>query len=120
IGGSGFAADERIELQVVHTPGTDGSNADPQNEPWQVYADGAGNFCATWLVNDPDAIGASYILMAHGLDSGFTAQTTFTDSRAIGAVTLNGGASVTVLPGANISAVVNVTTDGSGSSARWR
>ena len=38
------------------------------------------------------------------------ASTTFTDSRTANSATLNGGASVTVLPGATISAAVNATT----------
>jgi uncharacterized repeat protein (TIGR01451 family) len=41
-------------------------------------------------------------------------------ARTITSATLNGAASVTVAPGAAITAVVNVTTDGSGSNARWR
>ncbi|MDP2693815.1 MAG: hypothetical protein Q8O58_02950, partial [Gallionella sp.] len=40
--------------------------------------------------------------------------------RTITSVTLNGASSVTVAPGATIAAAVNVTTDGSGSNARWR
>jgi len=41
-------------------------------------------------------------------------------ARTINSATLNGASSVTVAPGAAITAVVNVTTDGSGSAARWR
>lgn len=40
--------------------------------------------------------------------------------RTITNVTLNGAASVTVAPGASITAVVQVTTAGNGSNARWR
>ena len=40
--------------------------------------------------------------------------------RTITNVTLNGAASVTVAPGSNISALVQVTTDGNGRNARWR
>ena len=51
--------------------------------------------------------------------SGYTAQTTFTDSRTINSVTLNGGSSVSVSPGASITAVVNVTTASSGGNNNW-
>src|SRR6266545_2143713 len=62
INGSEFAPNEQVQLQVVHTEGTEGSNADPQNAPWTIETDAEGNFTATWLVNDPDAVGATYTL----------------------------------------------------------
>src|SRR5438552_18380900 len=80
ITGIEFAPNETVQLQVQHAPGTDGSNADPQNQPWQVQADAAGDFTASWLVNDPDANGPTYVLSATGLSSGLTAQTIFTDA----------------------------------------
>jgi VCBS repeat-containing protein len=77
--GAGFAPGETVELRVVHAEGTAGSNDDPQNQAWQVQADAAGGFAATWVVNDPDAIDATYVLSATGLQSGLAAQTSFTD-----------------------------------------
>ena len=41
-------------------------------------------------------------------------------ARTITSATLNGGSSVTVAPSAAITAVVNVTTTGTGTAARWR
>src|SRR3989338_6617843 len=41
-------------------------------------------------------------------------------ARTITSATLNGGSSVTVAPSAAITAVVNVTTTGTGAAARWR
>ena len=41
-------------------------------------------------------------------------------ARTITSVTLDGGSATTVAPGASIAAVVNLTTDGSGSNGRWR
>jgi MSHA biogenesis protein MshQ len=41
-------------------------------------------------------------------------------ARTINSVTLNGASSVIVGPGATITAVANVTTDGSGNQQRWR
>jgi uncharacterized repeat protein (TIGR01451 family) len=88
IGGSGFAPGETVQLQVRHAEGTRGSNADPQNQPWLVTDGGEGdldglvNGCiqTLWLVNDPDAAGATYQLTARGLTSGKTALATFTDA----------------------------------------
>src|SRR5687768_12303702 len=64
ITGSGFRAGEAVRLQVLHAPGTPGGNADAQNQPWQVTADAGGGFTATWVVDDPDAVGATYDLSA--------------------------------------------------------
>lgn len=80
ISGSGFAAEEEVQLQVTHADGTAGSNADPQNQPWQVQADAEGSLNTSWFVNDPDAVGATYILTATGLASGLIAATQFTDA----------------------------------------
>lgn len=41
-------------------------------------------------------------------------------ARTVTSATLNGASSVTVVPSSTITAVVNVTTDGGGSAARWR
>lgn len=40
-------------------------------------------------------------------------------ARTVDAATLSGASSVTVTPGTSISAVVNVTTDGTGAASRW-
>ncbi len=88
ITGNGFAQGETVQLQVRHAPGTAGSNDDPQNQAWQVVDGGAGdldgiadgNIQTTWVVDDPDAVGASYVLTATGVSSGEVATSTFTDS----------------------------------------
>jgi VCBS repeat-containing protein len=120
ITGGGFAPGETVELRVVHAEGTEGSNDDAQNQAWQVQVDVAGDLATAWLVNDPDAVGATYVLTATGLTSGEIGTTTFTDSRSINSVTLNGGTSVTVAPGASITAAVNVTTDNGGGNNDWQ
>src|SRR5262245_20950179 len=74
IGGSGFNAGESVQLHIVHADGTPGSNADPQNQAWTVQAGAGGDLNAQWLVNDPDAVNATYVLTATGLTSGLTAQ----------------------------------------------
>src|SRR4051812_41238362 len=48
ITGTQFAPNEPVQLQVTHVAGTPGSNADPQNQPWEVQADAEGNFTANW------------------------------------------------------------------------
>src|SRR5207245_1157117 len=64
--GTDFVPNEPVQLQVTHVEGTPGSNTDPQNAPFAAQADEQGNFTTTWIVNDPDAIGASYLLTATG------------------------------------------------------
>src|SRR3982750_2800881 len=78
--GTGFAPNESVQLQVMHVDGTPGSNADAQNKPWTVQSDAAGGIAARWVVNDPDARGASYNLSANGLSSGESADAQFTDA----------------------------------------
>ncbi len=80
ISGAGFTADETVQLQVLHATGTAGSNADAQNQPWLVLADTSGAVASQWSVTDPDAVDATYVLIATGLTSGFVAEANFTDS----------------------------------------
>ena len=99
ITGADFAPGEIVRLQVVHAPGTRGSNADPQNQAWYVTANtdraSRGAVKTEWKVDDPDALGATYVLSATGLSSGEITSTMFTD----------GGVSVTPASGGtNISA----------------
>src|SRR5262245_51113138 len=108
ISGSEFAPDEMVQLQVQHVAGTAGSNDDPQNQAWTVQADALGNVSAMWVVDDPDAIGASYDLTALGLSSGFTAATQFTDASSIQSATVNGGSSVSVQGGSTVTISLTV------------
>src|SRR4051812_16651120 len=72
--GAEFKPNEMVQLQVVHAAGPPGNNLDDQNLPWLVQADNSGSVNASWLVNDPDARGATYVLDAKGLSSGEIAQ----------------------------------------------
>jgi hypothetical protein len=81
VSGADFAPNEPVQLQVTHVEGTPGSNEDPQNQAFEVQTDQDGKFTTTWVVNDPDALGATYVLTATGA-AGDTAQATFTDSIA--------------------------------------
>jgi hypothetical protein len=102
ITGTEFAPSEQVQLVVQNAPGS-GSNTDPQNQPFVVQADDLGSIATNWVVDDPDAIGATYIVTATGLSSGDVATATFTDSSSITAATVNSGASVTVKGGTSIS-----------------
>src|SRR5262245_16683022 len=117
ISGSEFAPDEMVQLQVRHTAGTEGSNDDPQNQAWTVQADATGNITATWVVDDPDAIGATYDLTAVGLSSGFTAATQFTDASSIQSATVNGATSVAVQGGSSVT--INITVKNTAND-NWR
>ena len=82
-------------------------------------ADQDGNISnAEYVVQESD-LNVAFLLTAVGQTSGYTAQTTFTDSRSINSVTLNGRNSVTVAPGASITAVIFVSTSVSG-GVNWR
>src|ERR1051325_3011947 len=65
ISGSGFAANDTITLQVVHTDGTNDAG-DADHQPWTVSADGQGSFTGTWYVDPADSIGSSFLLTANG------------------------------------------------------
>jgi hypothetical protein len=111
--GRGFLAGETVRIAIHEDPHT------PQERSIQVIADADGNISGGYLVQDYD-LSMKFIAGAKGLTSGRTAQTTFTDSRTINSVTLDGGSSVTVAPGASISVNISVTTDNGGGNANWR
>ncbi len=75
--GSGFWADEVVQLQVLHIDGT--PNTGQGHEPWAVTCNGLGEFYTTWIVPWDDSVGSSFELTAIGLSSGLNARTTFTD-----------------------------------------
>jgi hypothetical protein len=78
IGGSGFAPNEKVDLQVLHIDGT--PNTDASHTPWTVVADATGAISTSWLVDSVDALGSRLQLNAVGEASQTTAQATFTDS----------------------------------------
>src|SRR3972149_6186875 len=102
ITGSGWQPGETVTLETVEDPII--------HDPDTLYAvaDAGGNISNEYIIHGHD-VAQTFTLTASGMTSGFTAQTTFTDGSTINSVTLDGGASVTVSPGATISAVVNVT-----------
>jgi hypothetical protein len=81
IGGGGFAAREKVDLQVVHTDGR--PNTDASHTPWTVAADATGAINTSWLVDNVDAAGSTLQVKAVGETSHQTAQATFTDSAPI-------------------------------------
>ncbi|WP_395048814.1 hypothetical protein, partial [Flavobacterium sp.] len=79
ITGAGFQPGEIVELHVEHADG-DPLGIDPQyHVPWEVAADSNGGFTTSWFVpTDGDALGAKFLLSAHG-NMGSVAEWTFTD-----------------------------------------
>ena len=85
ITGSGFAAGEPVQLQVLHTDQV--PNTGSGHTPWIVTDGGSGDLDGrmdgslqtTWYVNPDDSLGASFQLTASGLNSGEVATTAFTD-----------------------------------------
>ncbi len=106
ITGRGFQPNENITLTFHEYPHVDTAEL----HTFTVQADADGNFTFDGYAPEDADLGITYILGAKGESSGRTAQTTFTDNRTITNVTLNGGASVSVAPGASITANVFVTT----------
>jgi hypothetical protein len=83
-----------------------------------AVADEHGNILNNSFAPEEHHLGVRFYLTATG--AGAEAQLTFTDSRTINSVTLNGAAAVTVAPGAPITVVINVTTANGGGNQNWR
>ncbi|WP_035671471.1 T9SS type A sorting domain-containing protein [Flavobacterium sp. 83] len=81
ITGSGFQADESVDLQVIHTLANGDNDTSAAHLPWVIIADSSGNINSTWLVPfDEDELGATLLLTANGQSSGIHAEWTFTDA----------------------------------------
>ncbi|MFZ0061836.1 MAG: YDG domain-containing protein [Pyrinomonadaceae bacterium] len=113
ISGRGYQPGETVRVKIHEDPHT------PQERGFDITAEADGSFSGSYLVQDYD-LSMRFIVSARGLTSGWTAHTTFTDSRIITSATLDGSTSVAVASGATISATVNVTTNNGGGNSNWR
>lgn len=116
--GEGWIPGEDVWIRLTET------NGDP-DVTLMGLADASGAFSVQALTIDTGDLNQRFHGLAMGSTSGWTAQTTFTDGHAINSVTLNGVSSVTVLPGASITAAVTATIASnrghrSWSSTGWR
>lgn len=101
------------------------------NTELTLFFTGSGNFAFQVNVTTNDQGEFIYVFQLDGvyrpqyyLDvkdqaGNLLAQTSFTDSRTINSATLNGGATTTIAPSANVTASVTVQTSGSGSDNDW-
>lgn len=80
ITGSGFAANEQVRVQVLHTDGT--PNTATEHQPWIVRADRSGTFHTSYPVGQDD-LNTALRLTAVGLRSDRAAKEDFTDSGPI-------------------------------------
>jgi hypothetical protein len=80
ITGSGFARNEQVRLQVLHTDGT--PNTAAEHQPWIVRADNSGSFHTSYPVGQDD-LNTKLQLTAVGLGSDRTATEDFSDSGPI-------------------------------------
>ena len=112
IAGANWQAGETVQL-TLHR------DNDTLDTVLTAFADQDGNISNSDYVVQESDLNVAFLLTAVGQSSGYTAQTTFTDSRTINSVTLIGGPSVTVAPGATITAIVNVSTSLIGGT-NWR
>jgi hypothetical protein len=85
ITGTGFAPDETVTIQIVHTPDDPRDNeTHTAHAPWTTVADTNGDISAMWFVPaDGDELGATLFLTADGQNSSLHAETTFTDAISI-------------------------------------
>src|SRR3989441_8569000 len=123
--GEGWRPNETISINLHESSGDPDTNL-------TATADAHGAFVNSEFLVQPADRGVTFLATATGQTSKWTAQTIFTDDRTILSVSLNGGtpwtppspstngAPVTVLPGATISATIQVQTTGTGVAARWR
>src|SRR5438445_919386 len=124
--GEGWRPNEQVAINIRESSGDPDTNL-------TATADANGAFTNSEFRTNPDSsdVGVRFLAPAPGQASGWTAQTTFTDSPTILSVSLNGGAPwtppspstngapVTVLPGATISTTIQVQTT-SAMANRWR
>src|SRR5438309_2907309 len=124
--GEGWRPNEQVAINIRESSGDPDTNL-------TATADANGAFTNSEFRTNPDSsdVGVRFLATATGQASGWTAQTTFTDSPQILSVSLNGGApwtppspstngaTVTVLPSATISTAIQVQT-GNGAANRWR
>ncbi len=114
ITGSGWQPGETVTLQFVESPLID------THPDLTAVADANGNIFNNQFSPDFLDVNVIFTLTATGNLSGLQAQTMFTDSRTVTAVTLNGSSSVTVAPGATISASVTVNLSTGFGTDTWQ
>lgn len=79
ITGEGWFPGETVRLQVPHFLGL-GDNTRPVHQPFTTVADSNGIVQSSWYIpEDEDELGATLLLTADGLTSGFHAEMIFTD-----------------------------------------
>ena len=113
ISGSEWLAGETVRL-ILHR------DNDTPDTVLSAVAGADGKISNSDYVVQASDLNLAFLLTAVGQTSGYTALTSFTDAGTITSVTLNGGSSVSVAPGATITAVINVTTGIGGGDPNWR
>lgn len=113
ITGSGFTASETVSVQVLHNPTCCDDATSPDHLPWNVSADGNGDFVTTWVVPpDQDELGANLIATATGQTSNFIASATFTDALTLSTVIPSNSGVQSLTCGGTMFFKVHVNTTG--------
>jgi uncharacterized repeat protein (TIGR01451 family) len=111
ITGSNFTPNKTYSLTVASTD-------DPATSTTvDVTTDGSGSFTYNYQLDGNYR--PNYSVKVKDGES-VVATTTFTDSRTVNSVTLDGGSSTTVIPSASIAVVMQVTTTGSSNANDWQ
>jgi hypothetical protein len=117
ISGSGFNPFSTVNIQVTRPDGVDVCPSEWRCGELPITDENGSFFNYQYIL---DGIEGTYIVDAN--DGNNSAQTSFTDTRTTVSATLNGGSSVTVLPGASITAAVTgtLTSGDDWHSTGWR
>ena len=78
--GTGFLPGETVKMQVLHADYQPGDPIGADHEPWDVVADGSGNFTTTWHVCEDDCRGQLLRATAVGQSSNLNAEVLFYDA----------------------------------------
>jgi hypothetical protein len=104
IAGTGWEPGETVSMNL-HRDGSDVST----DTPLSAIVDGTGAFQNSDYVIQESDLGVSFLLTAVGQTSGFTAQTTFTDSPKVGAVSIGAQTPVEVCATGSASYTITVS-----------
>ncbi|MBF2709649.1 hypothetical protein, partial [Flavobacterium soyangense] len=118
ITGTGFLANETVNLQVIHILANGDNDTSGAHQPWSITADTNGDISSSWLVPlDQDELGATLYLTADGQSSLLHAEWMFTDAIHFQSVTVAAQATA-LFYGTSGSTTYPVTAgfNGSGSS----
>jgi hypothetical protein len=110
--GAGWASGDTLDIVLTDDPTLD-------SHQWSVEIREDGTFRDSTYVVDTEDLGVTFTLTATSRATHKSLTVIFADAQNLGAATLNGGSAVSVAPNASITALLTVTTTGSGGNSNW-